>query len=92
MLENVGFLVRLFPPDPPAIEERRRHDECGDLNNTTWLEYRQQRVKLRVQYLLVTRRNMDCAHTFTQESLTDKQQPSYFNVSRPTKVIIHGYR
>ncbi|XP_070771289.1 phospholipase A1 member A [Enoplosus armatus] len=73
-----------------GVEERR--DECADLNNTTWLEYRQQRVKLQVQYLLLTRGNVDCAQTFNQESLTTTQQPSYFNISRPTKVIIHGYR
>uniref|UniRef100_A0A8C2ZR50 Phospholipase A1 member A n=1 Tax=Cyclopterus lumpus TaxID=8103 RepID=A0A8C2ZR50_CYCLU len=65
---------------------------CPDLNNTTWLEYRQQRVKLQVQYLLLTRGNVDCAQAFTHESLRDAQQPSYFNASRPTKVIVHGYR
>ncbi|XP_071337862.1 phospholipase A1 member A isoform X2 [Trachinotus anak] len=73
-----------------GVDERHRDDECADLNNTTWLEYRQLRVKLQVQYLLLTRRNMDCAQMFSQESLTE--QPSYFNTSRPTKVIIHGYR
>ncbi|CAK6968503.1 phospholipase A1 member A isoform X2 [Scomber scombrus] len=73
-----------------GVEEIQRHDECADLNNTTWKEYRQQNDKLQVQYLLMTRRNMDCAHMFNQESLT--QQASYFNISRPTKVIIHGYR
>ncbi|XP_042371379.1 phospholipase A1 member A-like [Plectropomus leopardus] len=73
--------------------EEKRDDECADLNNTTWLDYRQQRVKLQVQYLLLTRTNMDCAQMFDHESLGDTQQgPSYFNVSRPTKVIIHGYR
>ncbi|XP_022595932.1 phospholipase A1 member A isoform X4 [Seriola dumerili] len=72
-----------------GVEERQR-DECADLNNTTWMEYRHHRVKLQVQYLLLTRRNTDCAQMFNQESLTE--QPSYFNTSRPTKVIIHGYR
>ncbi|XP_044072066.1 phospholipase A1 member A isoform X2 [Siniperca chuatsi] len=75
-----------------GVDERQEDEECADLNNTTWLEYRQQRVKLQVQYLLLTRRNVDCAQTFNQESLTTAQQPSYFNISRPTKVIIHGYR
>ncbi|XP_041806483.1 phospholipase A1 member A [Chelmon rostratus] len=75
-----------------GVEERRTDDECADVNNTTWLEYRQQRDKLQVQYLLLTRRNEDCAHMFTQESLTATQRPSYFDMSRPTKVIIHGYR
>ncbi|XP_053184553.1 phospholipase A1 member A isoform X2 [Scomber japonicus] len=73
-----------------GVEEMRRHDECADVHNTTWKEYRQQSDKLEVKYLLLTRRNMDCAHMFNQESLT--QQASYFNISRPTKVIIHGYR
>ncbi|XP_068593422.1 phospholipase A1 member A isoform X2 [Cebidichthys violaceus] len=76
-----------------GVEERQRGDECADLNNTTWQEYRQRRVKLQVQYLLLTRGNADCAQAFTHESLTEtQQQPSYFNVSRPTKVIVHGYR
>ncbi|XP_038577116.1 phospholipase A1 member A isoform X1 [Micropterus salmoides] len=74
-----------------GVEETQEYDECADLNNTTWLEYRQQRVKLQVQYLLLTRRNVDCAQMFNQESLTITQS-SYFNISRPTKVIIHGYR
>lgn len=43
---------------------------------------------MRVQYLLLTRRNVDCAQEFSQESLNN----THFNVSHPTKVIIHGYR
>nr|XP_020441933.1 phospholipase A1 member A [Monopterus albus] len=73
-----------------GVEDRQRDDECADLNNTTWREYRQWRAKLQVHYLLLTRRNMDCAQTFTQESLTN--QSSHFNISLPTKIIIHGYR
>lgn len=76
--------------DRLGVEESQQHDPCADLNNTTWHGYRQQRLKLQVQYLLLTRRNSDCAQTFSEESLT--KQPSYFNVSLPTKVIIHGYR
>ncbi|XP_041662512.1 phospholipase A1 member A isoform X2 [Cheilinus undulatus] len=75
-----------------GLEVNQTDDECADLNNTTWQEYRQRRLKLQVQYLLLTRRNLDCAQAFNQESLTETQQPSYFNISRPTKVIIHGYR
>ncbi|XP_074550575.1 phospholipase A1 member A isoform X2 [Halichoeres trimaculatus] len=75
-----------------GVKERQPDEECADLNNTTWQEYRQRRVKLQVQYMLLTRRNLDCAQTFTQESLTDSQKPSYFNISCPTKVIVHGYR
>uniref|UniRef100_A0A3Q1IBM1 Phospholipase A1 member A n=1 Tax=Anabas testudineus TaxID=64144 RepID=A0A3Q1IBM1_ANATE len=73
-----------------SVEERQQDTKCADLNNTTWQGYRQQRVKLQVQYLLLTRRNADCAKTFNQESLSE--QPTFFNVSLPTKVIIHGYR
>ncbi|XP_040003794.1 phospholipase A1 member A isoform X1 [Xiphias gladius] len=73
-----------------GVEERQGDDECADINNTTWRGYRQQRLKLQVQYLLLTRGNVDCAQTFNQESLA--KQPSYFNASRPTKVIVHGYR
>lgn len=65
--------------------------ECADFNTTTWREYRQG-GRLQVQYLLLTRRNVDCASLFTKESLSDPQQPSNFNSSLPTKVIIHGYR
>ncbi|XP_054471167.1 LOW QUALITY PROTEIN: phospholipase A1 member A [Anoplopoma fimbria] len=77
-----------------GVEETQRSDECADLNNPTWQDRRQHRVKLQVQYLLLTRRNMDCAQMFSRESLTEtqQQQKSYFNVSRPTKVIVHGYR
>ncbi|XP_059198566.1 phospholipase A1 member A isoform X1 [Centropristis striata] len=76
-----------------GVEEKQTDEECADLNNTTWQEYRRHRVKLQVQYLLLTRRNIDCAQVFNQESLTEtQQQSSYFNISRPTKVIIHGYR
>lgn len=62
--------------------------ECAELNNTTWQQFRQQRLKLQVQYLLLTRGNVDCGHAFRPESLNN----TYFNVSHPTKVIIHGYR
>ncbi|GAA6219106.1 phospholipase A1 member A isoform X1 [Lates japonicus] len=73
-----------------GVEEWQGDEKCADLNNTTWLEYQQQRVKLQVQYLLLTRSTMDCAQMFSQESLT--MPSSHFNTSRPTKVIIHGYR
>ncbi|XP_076027817.1 phospholipase A1 member A isoform X2 [Genypterus blacodes] len=67
-------------------------EECADLNSNTWQEYRQQGLQLQVQYLLLTRINMDCARTFSQETLTRSKHASLFNASRPTKVIIHGYR
>ncbi|KAM8855531.1 phospholipase A1 member A isoform 1-T1 [Spinachia spinachia] len=76
-----------------GAEERPRGHECADLNATSWSQYRQRRAQLQVRYLLLTRRNQDCAQTFTQGSLTEtQQQPSHFNVSRPTKVLVHGYR
>uniref|UniRef100_A0A3P8VG97 Phospholipase A1 member A n=1 Tax=Cynoglossus semilaevis TaxID=244447 RepID=A0A3P8VG97_CYNSE len=65
-------------------------DECADLNYTTLLRYQQQQDTQKIQYLLLTRRNVDCAQTFDQESLN--QENSFFNTSLPTKVIIHGYR
>uniref|UniRef100_A0A1A8R4G4 Phospholipase A1 member A n=1 Tax=Nothobranchius pienaari TaxID=704102 RepID=A0A1A8R4G4_9TELE len=63
--------------------------QCAALNSTRWLEYRRQRATLQVQYLLLTRKNSDCAQRFNQD-LVNKQ--SYFSFSHPTKVIIHGYR
>ncbi|XP_068428579.1 phospholipase A1 member A isoform X2 [Clinocottus analis] len=86
------WLLAAFTSLLAGAEETPRGDECADLSNTTWQEYRQQRVRLQVQYLLLTRRNMDCAQMFHHQSLADTLQPSGFNVSRPTKVIVHGYR
>lgn len=46
-----------------------------------------------VQYLLLTRRNADCASLFTQDCLNHTQNHTvHFNSTLPTKVIIHGYR
>ncbi|KAI4805209.1 hypothetical protein KUCAC02_009836 [Chaenocephalus aceratus] len=76
-----------------GTDEAQSDDECADLNSYTFLEYRQQRGKVQVQYLLLTRRNMDCAERFRHESLSETQHPpTNFNISRPTKVIIHGFR
>ncbi|XP_077393472.1 phospholipase A1 member A isoform X2 [Festucalex cinctus] len=66
-----------------------RADECADVSNTTWQQYRQhrqQRAQPRVRYLLMTRERPGCARTFRQV------RGSAFNVTRPTKVIVHGYR
>nr|XP_046222073.1 phospholipase A1 member A-like isoform X6 [Oncorhynchus gorbuscha] len=71
-------------------EDEESRSECADFNNTTWLEYRQQGSKLQVQYLLLTRKNTDCASLFSQESFSNNN--SYFNSSLPTKIIVHGYR
>ncbi|XP_051567197.1 phospholipase A1 member A-like [Myxocyprinus asiaticus] len=66
--------------------------KCADFKNTTWLEYKQG-AKLQVQYLLLTRKNADCASLFSQDCLSHtKKHTSYFNSSLPTKVIVHGYR
>nr|XP_046222054.1 phospholipase A1 member A-like isoform X4 [Oncorhynchus gorbuscha] len=73
-----------------AGEDEESRSECADFNNTTWLEYRQQGSKLQVQYLLLTRKNTDCASLFSQESFSNNN--SYFNSSLPTKIIVHGYR
>ncbi|NP_001133507.1 phospholipase A1 member A precursor [Salmo salar] len=71
-------------------EDEEPRSECADFNSTTWLEYRQQGSKLQLQYLLLTRKNTDCASLFSQESLSNNT--SYFNSSLPTKIIVHGYR
>ncbi|KAM4561914.1 phospholipase A1 member A [Fundulus diaphanus] len=73
-----------------ASGETEEDVECVELNSTRWQGYRQQRPKLEVQYLLLTRKNPDCAQRFDQDYLS--KHTSYFNTSRPTKVIVHGYR
>ncbi|XP_071003057.1 phospholipase A1 member A [Oncorhynchus clarkii lewisi] len=70
-------------------EDEEPRSECADFNNTTWLEYHQQGSKLQVQYLLLTRKNTDCASLFVQDFLSNN---TYFNSSQPTKIIVHGYR
>ncbi|XP_008429628.1 phospholipase A1 member A isoform X1 [Poecilia reticulata] len=72
-----------------ASDEIQEDGQCAELNNTRWQEYRQQRVRVEVQYLLLTRRNPDCAQKFDQDFVG--KPTSYFNTSRPTKVIIHGF-
>lgn len=75
-----------------AVGNEEASRKCADFNNTTWLEYRQG-TKLQVQYLLLTRKNADCASLFTQDCLNHTQKhTAYFNSSLPTKVIVHGYR
>lgn len=95
--QHSGILTQHCPLRTPscehtAAEGQKRDEECAELSNTTWREYRQHGAKLRVQYLLLTRKNEDCAQAFTHQSVADSQQASNFVVSRPTKVIIHGYR
>ncbi|XP_061647472.1 phospholipase A1 member A isoform X5 [Phyllopteryx taeniolatus] len=79
------FLVLVHTVQGPEA----RGDECADVTNTTWRQYRQerqQRAQPRVLYLLMTRERPGCAQAF------HKAPGSAFNVTRPTKVIIHGYR
>lgn len=73
---------------PSDIPETQNDHECADLSNTTLKE---QGEDLEVRYLLLTRTNPDCAQMFNQESLTSSQQ-NLFSVSRPTKVVLHGFR
>uniref|UniRef100_A0A8B9H5Q8 Phospholipase A1 member A n=1 Tax=Astyanax mexicanus TaxID=7994 RepID=A0A8B9H5Q8_ASTMX len=74
------------------IRDEASKPQCADFNNTTWLEYKQG-TKVLVQYLLLTRKNADCASLFTQDCLNHTQQhTAYFNSTLNTIVIIHGYR
>ncbi|KAG9271358.1 phospholipase A1 member A isoform X1 [Astyanax mexicanus] len=74
------------------VRDEASKPQCADFNNTTWLEYKQG-TKVLVQYLLLTRKNADCASLFTQDCLNHTQQhTAYFNSTLNTIVIIHGYR
>ncbi|CDQ60604.1 unnamed protein product [Oncorhynchus mykiss] len=88
--ETFLSILAFYITSTVAGEDEEPRSECADFNNTTWLEYRQQGSKLQVQYLLLTRKNTDCASLFSQESLSNNN--SYFNSSLPTKIIVHGYR
>ncbi|XP_027020377.1 phospholipase A1 member A isoform X2 [Tachysurus fulvidraco] len=67
-------------------------ENCADFNNTTYEKYRNMKG-VYVQYLLLTRRNADCASLFTQDCLNHTQNHTvHFTSTLPTKVIIHGYR
>ncbi|XP_020317101.1 phospholipase A1 member A isoform X3 [Oncorhynchus kisutch] len=88
--ETFLSILAFYITSTVAGEDEESRSECADFNNTTWLEYRQQGSKLQVQYLLLTRKNTDCASLFSQESLSNNT--SYFNSSLPTKIIVHGYR
>ncbi|XP_072542127.1 phospholipase A1 member A isoform X2 [Salminus brasiliensis] len=74
------------------VSDEASKGKCADFNNTIWIEYKQG-TKVQVQYLLLTRKNADCASLFTQECLNHTQQhTAYFNSTLNTIVIIHGYR
>ncbi|XP_054642415.1 phospholipase A1 member A isoform X2 [Dunckerocampus dactyliophorus] len=88
LLIHLAFLVEVVPS---GSDQGQEEDHCAELSNTTWLRYRQQRLQMQVRYLLLTRQNPECAQTLDQDSLGEAQQ-NHFNASKPTKVIIHGYR
>ncbi|XP_054887390.1 phospholipase A1 member A isoform X2 [Poeciliopsis prolifica] len=83
------FSILLVYSSSQVLGEVQEDGQCAELNSTRWQEYRQQRVREEVQYLLLTRNNPDCAQKFDQDSVG--KPTSYFNTSRPTKVIIHGF-
>nr|XP_057939018.1 phospholipase A1 member A isoform X2 [Doryrhamphus excisus] len=85
------LLLLHFPLLLEGSDQWQQEERCAELSNTTWQQYRRQRLQLRVRYLLLTRHNPECALTLEQESL-GKAQQRRFNASKPTKVIIHGYR
>ncbi|XP_038128301.1 phospholipase A1 member A isoform X1 [Cyprinodon tularosa] len=83
--------ILLVYSSPQTLAAGEQDDvQCAEINNTRWHEYRQNMGKLEVQYLLLTRKNPDCAQRFDQDYVGNTT--SYFNTSRPTKVIVHGYR
>ncbi|XP_046695539.1 phospholipase A1 member A isoform X2 [Silurus meridionalis] len=74
-----------------VVSDEEPNANCADFNNTTWQKYRRTKG-VHVQYLLLTRKNADCASLFTQHCLSHTQKhTSHFNSTLPTKVIIHGY-
>ncbi|XP_066542880.1 phospholipase A1 member A isoform X2 [Hoplias malabaricus] len=89
----IQFCTLLLLCTSSVIVSKEVHrTKCADFNNTTWREYKQG-TKVRVQYLLLTRQNANCASLFSQDCLNHTQQhTAFFNSSLPTKVIIHGYR
>lgn len=84
-------LALYISSEAQGVADQQEGSECADISNTTWQQYRQ-RAKLQVRYLLLTRDNMECAQVFTQESLSKTQPPFSFNITRTSKVIVHGYR
>ncbi|MCJ8732407.1 hypothetical protein PDJAM_G00211030 [Pangasius djambal] len=75
-----------------VVSDEEPRANCADFNNTSLQKYRQTEG-VHVQYLLLTRRNADCASLFTQDCLNHTQKhTAHFNSTLPTKVIIHGYR
>ncbi|XP_078416108.1 phospholipase A1 member A isoform X1 [Cetorhinus maximus] len=61
---------------------------CSDFQTSSWRNILQ-RLDLNVQFMLLTRRNPDCARPI---NVNNDFQSSNFNGSLPTKLILHGYR
>ncbi|XP_041066815.1 phospholipase A1 member A [Carcharodon carcharias] len=61
---------------------------CSDFQTSSWRNILQ-RLDLNVQFMLLTRRNPDCAQPI---NVNNDFQSSNFNGSLPTKLILHGYR
>ncbi|XP_067896945.1 phospholipase A1 member A isoform X2 [Heterodontus francisci] len=60
---------------------------CTDFQTSSWRNIVQ--MKLDIQFMLLTRRNPDCAQIINDNN---DIQNSNFNGSLPTKLILHGYR
>ncbi|XP_072369787.1 phospholipase A1 member A isoform X1 [Scyliorhinus torazame] len=61
---------------------------CSDFQTSSWRNLLQ-RLDPNVQFMLLTRRNPDCAQPVNNNN---DIQNSNFNGSLPTKLIMHGYR
>ncbi|XP_038657829.1 phospholipase A1 member A isoform X2 [Scyliorhinus canicula] len=61
---------------------------CSDFQTSSWRNVLQ-RLDPSVQFMLLTRRNPDCAQPVNNNN---DIQNSNFNGSLPTKLIMHGYR
>ncbi|XP_067849124.1 phospholipase A1 member A [Heptranchias perlo] len=62
---------------------------CTDFQSTSWRNILQ-RLDLNVRFMLLTRRNPDCAQIINGSN--NDIENSNFNRSLPTKLIMHGYR
>ncbi|XP_069748434.1 phospholipase A1 member A-like [Narcine bancroftii] len=63
-------------------------ETCSDFQSFSWTSILR-KSELNVQFLLLTRRNVDCAQVINDENDIEN---SNFNGSLPTKLIIHGFR
>uniref|UniRef100_UPI00398F7ABD phospholipase A1 member A n=1 Tax=Pristiophorus japonicus TaxID=55135 RepID=UPI00398F7ABD len=61
---------------------------CTDFQSSSWRNVLQ-RLELNIRFMLLTRRNQDCAQIINDNNDIEN---SNFNGSLPTKLIMHGYR